>query len=150
MTGLTKVAVSPMIVMTWIDVSSPKLPTLIKVQVERELATAAGADDTTTAAVLMAATFLPNADVAISSSRMAYRLRPKLERTRARTMRITRNTRVQRSVTPPIPPVTDFHSVSTVTASICKPSEGAPKYSPRTRKAVERGPVKSARTRTSL
>ena len=34
-----------------------------------------------------------------------------------------------------MPPVTDFHSVKTVMASICRPSEAATKYSPRTRSA---------------
>ena len=34
-----------------------------------------------------------------------------------------------------MPPVTDFHSVNTVIASICRPSEAATKYSPRTRSA---------------
>ena len=34
-----------------------------------------------------------------------------------------------------MPPVTDFHSVNTVIASICSPNDAATKYSPRTRKA---------------
>ena len=38
-------------------------------------------------------------------------------------------------ISPPMPPVTDFHSEKTVSASICSPSEAATKYSPRTRSA---------------
>ena len=38
-------------------------------------------------------------------------------------------------ISPPMPPVTDFHSEKIVTASICSPSEAATKYSPRTRNA---------------
>ena len=103
----------------------------------------------------MTATFLPKAQAAVSSSRMAFRLRPKLERTRARMIRMISARQTSDStrkcsgwvsskprmraggmlVRPPMPPVTDFHSVNTVIASICRPSEAATKYSPRTRNA---------------
>ena len=105
--------------------------------------------------VLMTATFLPKAEAAISSSRMALRLRPNDERTSTATMSITSARHASAStrywaglsmvkpgkraggmlVMPPMPPVTTFHSEKMVTASICKPSEAATKYSPRTLRA---------------
>ena len=105
--------------------------------------------------VLITATFLPNAEAAVSSSRIAFRLRPKLERTRSATTSITSARQPSAStrycagleiskpgkraggmlLMPPMPPVTPFHSENTVSASICRPSDAATKYSPRTRSA---------------